>query len=328
MFKFFNHNTIGVYLALPVLLILLRLRLIVYPLEGYTPLTNNLFTPMWNNIFGSVELGGELSIVLSIFFTLIAAYIVSGISNSFHFAEHQSLLASLYYVLISSGFVVSYGLHPAHIFAIFYSIAIIALFRASDKSRPMPLIYNAFLFATIGWLFWGKGLWSLIVLFGLLFFIRTSNIRCILAAILGALTPLSVYATWLFMHNALLTTAELFWQTCIVEVPFFHMGIYTISYSCLVALTLAISALNAIGHLPQLSILESRYTRSITFVLVLITASIALPQYAFEILPIVGIAGSILIAAMMQRLKNQMWAEVLTTIMLVVTVVIQWKVKG
>ncbi len=115
---------------------------------------------------------------------------------------------------------------------------------------------------------------------------------------------------------------------CVVDIPFFRMGIYTISYSCLVVATLFFAVLNAIGNLPKLSILESRYTRSLTFATTLIVASIALPQFSFEILPLVAISGGILLAAMMQRIKNYAWAELLTTAMIVITIAIQWLVKG
>ncbi len=328
MFKFFNRNTIGAYAALPLLLILLRLRLVIYPQKGFTATDADLYTPLWNKVFGSLAEGSVASVVLSICITLIVAYMVNAISNSFHFAERQSLLAALYCVLLSSGFVISQGLHPVHIYAICLCLTLISLFHASGTSRPMPSVYNAFFFASVGWLFWGKGVWFVPLLISMLVLLRVSSLRCILAALMGFATPLALCSTWLFMNDHLASTVDVFWNNSTSLVSFFRMGIYTISYSVLYALLILVALLGAMSVLPKLSITESRYTRSLMWVALYSSLLVALPQFSFELMQLVAMSGGVLIAAMMQRIRSNATAEVVTFVILVVTTIIQWIVKG
>lgn len=328
MFKFFSQNTIGAYIMLPLLLVALRLRLILFPHEGFTPTTENLYTPLWTEIFGCISEGSTLSITLSIIITLVIALIINGISNRFHFTEHQSLLAALYYILLTSGFVISHGLHPIHLFAVFFCIAIICLFKAADIARPMATIYNAFFYYSIGWLFWGKGLWLMPIMFIMPYFLRAYSFRSILAALMGLSTPLITYATWLFLKNSLVGTTTQFIHTCTMHLSFFHMGAYTISYAILYALTILFAILNSIGKLTKLSITESRYTRSLIIATLLTSLLIILPQFTFETMQIVAIGGGILIATTINQIHSKTLAEFITTIMLIVTIVVQWIVKG
>lgn len=327
MFQFFNRNTIITYIALPVVLVILRLRLILYPQQILTATDADLYTPIWRSVLGSIAEGSTLSVALALLFTLIATYIVNNIFNSYHFADRQSGIAGLFYILYSSGFVVSQGLHPVHVFSIFLLLAIWCLFYGATTERPMLACYNGAAFVSLGWLFWGKGAWFVICFFIIQIILRKGDSRSIIASLLGLITPLIFVASYYYCQGSIHDTCNMFWRNTIAPVAFYRTGLYTRTYLGIYIVLLIASLLNAMQEMHKLNIIESRYMRSIIWLSFISASIIALPHFSFEMLSIVAISGGLITSAFLQRLRSRKWQEMITLGFFAATLYIQWKMK-
>lgn len=327
MFQFFNRNTFITYIALPVLLVILRLRLILFPQQVLTAADADLYTPIWRNVFGGIAEGSTLSVALALIFCLISAYIVNSIYNNFHFAEKQSGVAGLYYVIYSSAFVSSQGLHPIHVYSLFLLSAILCLFYSAKSEKPMLSCFNGAFLMTLGWFFWGKAAWFAIAYIIIQIILRRGDPRSLLASLLGFITPLILVATYYFCQDNIHDTSNMFWRNTIAPVAFYRTGLYTRTYLGIYVFLLVVSILNVIQGMHKLNIIESRYMRSMIWLLFLSATTIALPHFSFEMLNIVAISGGLLTSTFIQRLRSSLWQEIITVGFFACTLYIQWKMK-
>lgn len=327
MFQFFNRNTFITYIALPVVLIILRLRLIIYPQQILTAADADLYTPIWRNVFGGIAEGSTLSVALALVFSLIAVYIVNSIFNNFHFAEKQSGIAGLFYLFYSSAFVSSQGLHPIHVFILFLLLAILCLFYGAKSEKPMLSCFNGAFLITLGWFFWGKAAWFVIAFLIIQIILRRGDARSLVATLLGFITPLILVSAYYFCNDTIHDTCNMFWRNTIAPVAFYRTGLYTRTYLGIYTILIIASILNAIQEMHKLSIIESRYMRSVIWLLFISASVIALPHFSFEMLNIVAISGGLLTSAFLQRVRSSMWQEIITTGFFICTLYIQWKMK-
>ena len=329
MFRLFNRNSIGAFLLLPVLLVLLRLRLIIHPAEGFIAQTEALYTPLWNGIFGQVEACSWVSILLSIVFTLYSAYMVMGIVNRYRFSERQSAISGMFFIVFTSGYVISQGLHPVHVFVMFMVTGIYRLFAGvEENNRPMRFCYEGAFMVSIGVLMWGKGLWFVPAFYIAMAMLRVFSLRSFLTATFGFLTPMLIASTWYFYNDQLIQVVETYWPTVTSRIEMCRTGMYTRTYLVLSAVFVAVGIVNALGEMPKLKIIESRYVRTVVWTIVVSLIFIFLPYFSLEMLNVVAVGGAVLVSAYMQRMRNERWQEIITVIFVVVTVFIQWKIKG
>lgn len=326
MYRFFSRNSFAAYATLPFLLIVYRLRLILMPEMGFRAVGAEAATPMWNAMFGGVEQGSVASIVLSVVFALIAAGIINNLVNAFHFTERPSNMGGFLYIVLSSSLVVSGGLHPVHVFAVLFLVAINRLFNAASVNEPMRYCFEAAFVMSLGVLLWGKGTAFLPVQVLMLFMLRIFDLRSLLATILGWLCPLAMASTYFFCIDEMPEALYALWHCFAMPVSVFHtdavLNGYIVAFFCLMAM----SILSAVRSMPTLKIIECRYYRVMIWSLLIGSLAVLLPNFSFELLPLIATAGSVLMAAYLARFRRSVWQETITTAVAVVTLLVQWYV--
>lgn len=328
MFRFFDRNAVGAYLLLPVLLVLLRLRLILYPTEGFIAQTDHLYTPLWYSFFGTVGAGGWASITLSILFTIFTAYSVSSLVNRFHFGDHQSLASGLFFILFTSGYVISQGLHPVHVFTWLLLIAIYRLFAGVDSESPMRFCFESSMMFSLGVMLWGKGVWFIPVYFAMVIFLRMFSIRSFIAILMGFSVPVIVSMTWYLYHDCLVSSINAFLSTMTTHIELCRTGMYTRTYLGLFVTIILWGTVNTMGEIAKLKIAESRCVRSVVVAIIAISLFVVLPYFSLEIIPAVALGGSIVVSTSIMRIRNNTHREIVTLLVVAATVFIQWKIKG
>lgn len=328
MFRFFDRNSVGAYLLLPILLVLLRLRLIFYPTEGFIAHTDCLYTPLWLSFFGTVGAGGWASITLSIMFTIFTAYSVASLVNRFHLGDHQSLAPGLFFVLFTSGYVISQGLHPVHVFTWLMLIAFYRLCSGVESEKQMRFCFEGAMMLSLGVLLWGKGVWFIPIFLLMVILMRMLSVRSFIAILLGLALPVVISMTWYLFHDCLADSISSYLRTVNTHVEFCRTGMYTRTYLGLCVAIILWGTVNTMGEIAKLKIAESRCVRSImipTFVFLLF---VFLPQFSLEIIPVVALGGSVVVSTSIMRIRDARRREVVTLLVLLATVFIQWKIKG
>ncbi|MCQ2203905.1 MAG: DUF6427 family protein [Bacteroidales bacterium] len=331
MYKFFDRNTVLTYVAMPVILVLLRLRLLLRPMDGYIATTigdKGQFSPLYRMVFGDIVNGSVTSIVFSLIATILAAFIVAAISNRFHFMERQSGLPGALFIILTSGFVMAQGLYPIHVFLVFFLWSVHILFAGSDCNKPMAHVFGGALFFSVACLFYAKGIVFIPFIFIAIIAMRMFNVRSFLALLMGLLAPFSIMATACFYHDSFMAVADEWWQSVIAPMMNYPAGKYSWSYLIIMGVLTTMSVLSAIAEMQKLSIIESRLVRVIIWLLVFSTVCVIFRQYSFEMLYVIASSVAILMSPWFHRMRSSLWQEVTVWIILAITIFIQWKIQG
>lgn len=323
MFKLFNRNTFATFALLPLLLVLFRLRLILAPDESIIYSDADLYTPMWNYVFGSLGVRASTSIAMAL--TLVTAYIVNSLTNRFRFTEKQGNLGGMFVVLLSSGFMTMHGLHPAHVFAFWFVISIYRLFVGAPNHRPMRYCFEAAMMLGIGTLFWAKGVWFVPLFFVMVMILRMMELRSLLALLMGLAVPgVLAGAAYCLFRSDLWEVVCLYAHGIFMPVAFFKTNIIERIYLVLMSLLLIASVLDAMRNMQMMKIVESRYMRVMIWVVFYSILLIMLPYFSFEMQMPVSACAAVLVASFTYRLRSSRVAEGITAAVVVMALVMQW----
>jgi hypothetical protein len=152
MYGLFSKYSFVAYALLPVVLILFRIPLFKSPEVALTSYDADLYTPLWNMLFGGVMAGSVLSIALVLVINFLTCLLVNYITNNFGFTERPTLLGGLFYIMLSSGFVVSQGFYPVSIFALLFVLALMRLFKGALLNIKEQYCFESAMIFAIGYL--------------------------------------------------------------------------------------------------------------------------------------------------------------------------------
>lgn len=319
------------YAALPILLVLLRLRLILYPMDGYLAINQSgefSHTPLYESCFGGLDNGSVWSIVTALVVTFFTTMLVNNLSNRFHITDKQSTLVGMFYVILSSSFVISSGMDPVLIFAFCLSLSMYHLFAGTKDQKPMESVFMAAIILSVGCMLWSKGIIFIPMYIFMMIVLRRANMRCMLAMMMGMLVPVMIYGTWQFYNDRLEITIVRYIRTISEHVLNYSAGKLSWSYIAMIAIIAVMAILSGVGNMLKMGIVESRYMRIIVWLagysgLILFTF-----YYSLETLQVMAVSLSILAAVMLEKWRSAMWQELSVVLFTAVTVVVQWKIKG
>lgn len=322
MFRFFNRNTFAAYATIPLILILMRIRL--FSATNVISVGDETSAPLWNLLISIIKTHRIASASIATVLSLLAAFAVNRITNAHKFTERQSNLGGLFYIIFSSGMLMSQQLHPVLVFIPLCIICIERMFAAAIQPIPTRQCYEAGMCFAIGVLFWGKGIWLLPLVFAMLILLRICNIRTAASFILGVLTPALLAVVWSVWQNRLTELSATMWQNIITPVAFYKTKLLARTYLTCMILLAIVALLRAMRNINSLKIIDRKYMRTIIWFLFYTTGLIMLPYFSFEMLPFVAIFLSILTAAMLQYWKKAVWQESITVGFTALSLLTQW----
>lgn len=324
MYSFFSRNSYLSFLALPLLLLLYRVRLLTSDTISQAAADVDLYTPIWQNTFGRYAQSGRAADIIAIVAAFIIVLIINNINNSFRFAGQQTNLGGMFFILMSSGFIVTQSLHPAWIFAIFFFLALHRAFSAATKeTKPMRYCYDAALMLSVGTLFWAKGFWLFCFFIIMLFVLRLMSLRSFIATLLGWLTPLLFVATYYFFTDRLSEMAITYWRQTFILVAFYKTGLFAKTYIVIGLIFLLVSIIKTVQMLSMVKTVESSILRVIIWCVIFFVALITFPHFSFEMLIFVAAVGALLASTWIQRVRSAKQREIIVLLFAVYTFIVQ-----
>ncbi|MBP5364610.1 MAG: hypothetical protein J6Y82_01640 [Bacteroidales bacterium] len=324
MFRFFSRNSFLAYAALPVMLILYRLRLISSPEISFVAADTDLYTPLWNLVFGGIAEGSTLSVAIAIIFAFVVTLVVNALTVTFKFVEHANNLGGFFFIILSSGFIVSQSLHPVSVFAILFGTAVYRMFRgAMSESYERTCFESAFLMST-AFLFWAKTVWFVPLHAVILFTLRTVSVRSFVAILLGIASPLAIAATYFFCTDSLVPVVETYLKEMLVPTAFYKTNFFARSYIVVYALILITAILNSMRNMQKIKIIESRFCRAVIWIVFCASLFIILPLFSFEMQILIAMGGAMLLTSYVMRLPRYRWQEIFTSVLALAAWIVQW----
>ena len=324
MFKLFSKYSFFAYAILPIVLLIFRIPLFISPETSLTSYDEDLYTPLWDLLFGSIMDSSVWSIACALIVNFITILLVNHITNNYCFTERQSHLGGFFFMVLSSGFVISQGFHPVSIFVLLFAIALIRIFSGAQNEKPMRNCYDVALLFSIASLLWAKGVWFFPFHIIMLIMLRIFTLRTLLATLFGIMTPVILVVSYYFFDGTLQSVVVDYLRCIVVPVAFYKTSVLAKIYLGIMALALLLSMLHTINKMQTQKILESRYSRIMIWSVFYSVVLLMLPHFSFEVQNIIAVCGAIIISSFLQSIRSGLLAEIITLILVVLSWSVQW----
>jgi hypothetical protein len=143
------------------------------------------------------------SVLLGFCFMIIQAYMFNRVIADKGLVDRNSQLPALFYIVLMSNSFGLMGLHPIWFANFFLIISLDKIFDVFNEDDVFLEVFNVGFFISIASLFYLPSLWFLLLLLASLFIYYLVNIRGILAAIMGFITPYMFLALYYFWYDKL-----------------------------------------------------------------------------------------------------------------------------
>jgi hypothetical protein len=274
------------------------------------------------SLIGKSEIAGVL---FSFTMLMIISFFLVNFNTTVFFINERTFLPAIIYILIS-GFYPEYQMINPVLPSVF--LLLIAVRRVMDSYRKNGLAYNffdaAFLIST-GSLFYANMIWfGLLIIIGIVI-LRTGNVKEIILAIFGLVTPLIITAgVWYGLGRDMFELFEIANQNLFDEAVSYTFsresvaGLVIIGIIGLISLSFLLSVINS-------KKIKSRKTFTILIWILVISLSVyfALPSVSVEIVYIISVPLSYIMAHYFVFSRKKLVPEILFTLMFIIVIVLQ-----
>ena len=325
MHTLLSRDTAIGYGILLLLLVALRIPVIIDPVHYTLADRPELYTPLWSYVFGWAGVGTWASVLVAIIATAICCLIVNNMENVYSLVREPGCLTGFAFVVLSGGFRMSMGLHPVMIYAICLSLSIDRMYSAMKKERPSRSIFWSAAWATLGALFWAKGVWFLPFLLVMLFVLRVGNGRTLMAGMLGMLSiGVNMLTCMMLTSPAPLETLEAYWHAMFATVPFWSLGLRSGAYLTVMGIIIVASVLAMRSRQTQQGVVESRRLQMVEWYIMFVTGLVLLPGFSYEMQILMALGVSMSFPHLMSGIRSEGMRNVTMLMMIAVTAWYEW----
>ncbi len=142
-----------------------------------------------------------ISVILSFMLLIVQAIILNHVATSKSFTERYSALPGLLYLVLMCSATVMIAPHPVLFANIFLILALNKLFDVHQEEHVTKQVFNVGLLIAVATLFHYPAIVLFLALIMSIFVYYLVNIRTIMAALIGLLTPFALLALYYFMTD-------------------------------------------------------------------------------------------------------------------------------
>ncbi len=263
------------------------------------------------------------AVITALILVIIQAFVVNHLATTKSFTDRYSLLPGVLYLLLMSSTTVMIAPHPVLFANTFLIPALSKLLDAYDEEHYMKEIFNIGFLIAIAGLFYYPALTLFLALIISIFMYYIVNLRTLIAAFIGLLTPFIFLSVYFFLRDMF---AEWLAEFQIVVQPFLVFELETDIYQKAFIGVLTLLAFFAFFRLQVIykSTKPIRIRKRITILLLFFVISVAsflvavdhiYVHYGILIIPL-----SIALAVFFYDLRNSKLSEVLFGILLLLVI--------
>ncbi len=284
-----------------------------------------LFNPIYKAISG-IPL---LQVFFSLILVLFVAFLIQLVNSSYILIRDKTKLPAIIFIVIVGGFASIHTLHPVYFAAVFALLGINSLFAIFNNPEPRLDIFNAGLFVAIGSLFY----YNLVVilpafLVSITILRRNINGREFFIMLIGFIIPFAFALSFAYFTNQLD-------ETIINLRNSFSTSINHLEKNYPLYIFLGFLAfLTLLGSFKIIQQFDSRKVRTrksyqVLFLVFLfsIISYVVVPATSQEMLIISAIPLTFLIANLFVAFKSVFWGELLFSLFLITSLLMQFADK-
>ncbi|MFT3737450.1 MAG: hypothetical protein QM786_01710 [Breznakibacter sp.] len=262
--------------------------------------------------------------LVSLFIAFLVMVGLNRFNSRFTLLKRQSLVAGYVYLIFVSGFIAVQQLHPVWFFAPLFLLAIDQVVISASLKDSAVTSFNAAFLVTTGALFYGKALYFIPLVWWAMALMNVMRFRSFLASLLGIIVP--VILTWgvyflLGKEKALVNTAI---ENILSPVAFYDQSGLSNFYTGFLAFYILASIVVVMGKISTMKILNRKIYRVFIAIVTYGIVLAATPFFSMEIIPLIGIGASILLARFYEAVKPGIWSESIFALYVFFTLLLQW----
>jgi hypothetical protein len=263
--------------------------------------------------------------IFSFVLLLVISFFLVNFNTTVFFINERTFLPAIIYILISGLFPEYQALNPVLPAVL---LLIIAVRRMMDAYRKNGIAYNFFdaaILISTGSLFYANMIWfGLLTIIGIAL-LRTWNVKEILLSILGLATPLIITAgVWYVSGKDMSQLLDMAYQNLFEKTGSYSFtrvsvaGIVIIGLCTLISLYFLLSVVNS-------KKIKSRktFTELIWILVISLTVFFSLPSVSLEIVYIISVPLSYIMAHYFVFSRKKVMPEILFTLIFIIVIVLQ-----
>jgi len=323
LLRFFKSNRSVIYLFFPIIGFALWINQLIHPFvypfyadENRLPLyqlaTAPLKTPLSQTIAGLV-------------LVILTAIIVERMNNQFAFIRIRTILAAPLYVLIAGGFPSLHALHPAYFAAVFFLLMLYRLFYAFDLRKPYSVAFDSGFLLGIASLFYLNMVVLLpVLIFSLGFLCRESRWREPVIQLTGFLLPWIFTFTWYFATSDPMILLGILENNITTWNIHSKNDFHELIFLGFLLILILIASIFMMTHFDDRKVSSRKYfiVFFISF-LILAVSVVAVPSVSHELVIIMAVPVSYLMANFLVSLKSRFPGELVFSLLLIFVIAMQ-----
>ncbi|MBI5218449.1 MAG: hypothetical protein HY958_05915 [Bacteroidia bacterium] len=323
-FKIFNNNSPVVFIMMPLFLILLWIK--NFTTGSYTVIPfDNIQMPLYSAIQGLTFKNTYIAIFIGFLLIAIQVILFIRLNVKYIFIENRSFLPAFIFIFISGSFIQLQRIHPALCANIFFLWAFDKLLSTYKRNNTFAAVFDASFLISIGSLFYFNMFYFLVFLWIGFLVIKPFSFSEWLISIIGFITPYFFLISYYFLTDKLYYFYEMIHNNASARnsILFWDFSYY-LFYGFLLFLAL-VSTLYFLQGINVKKIVIRRYfTILLLLILFLVTAYILLKSASVELLTMIAMPISYLIAYYLITIRKKWIKEVWVAIFLILLFLIQF----
>ncbi|MBN2165045.1 MAG: hypothetical protein JW717_02090 [Marinilabiliaceae bacterium] len=271
-------------------------------------------------LLGSNDITQILVILFLVFITLFG---LNRINTRYQLLSRQGVLPGLMFLIFVSGYTDVQKFLDIWFFIPLMVFSIDRLFFAATKKESSIDVFYSFFLVSIGTLFYGKGVYFFPMFIWALVLINIFSFRYFLVAVIGCILPYFFAWSIYFLMDRQIDLFNNFIENIASPVAYFDHTIFSKVYNSILVFFIFISILLMMRMLNTLKILVRKYLRVFIWLVIYSIILAATPFFSMEIVPVIGVGASMLIANYLESFKSKFWQETVFTLFVILTLTIQ-----
>ncbi len=280
--------------------------------------------PLWNYLVLFLSVHASLYIPLGFFVAILIALLINKMTNKYLLFGKPTFLPAVLFIILCSGFIFIQNINPVWVFALFFILSLDNFFAATLNENQAESCFNGAFLYSLGSLFYGKAILLAPVIWFIMIGLRSFNIRTFLASILGFGLP------FLFLFFVPIGFSE---QKDLADLILFNMFVpmkmieYSIPFYVYTGILGAITLLALVSVMGKYSSkkIATRNFFKIFIISVVFLFLLSLTRiFSVEIIPVVAIAASFLMAHLFNNIKSPKISNLIFYLLLISTGLAQY----
>lgn len=267
-----------------------------------------------------LETNKLLNVIIAFVFLIVQSFLINNVVTSKNLVERYSYMPGFIYAVLMSSSFDMLSLHPVLIANFFLILSLNKILDVFTEDRIYLEVFNAGFLISLATLFYFPAIYLIILAVISLFIYFITNLRRIIAIMLGFFTPFFFIGLYFFMTDQL---QEKVYEFIALYSPFLIFNVDLETYFQLYLIVFAFIAVIALFKVFFIIMTENpfrirrRYNIIFMYLLIALFSLLFIPNLDFIHHALINIPMAVILSAFFHSNKKKLWNELLFSLLII-----------